>query len=200
MTTKPNIESLSTRCRAVTYDGELLCPTRVLLLGPCRFYSIFADLDASCSCALKYVDTAGVFHRICEYCDSRKLNAMPDLSDILESIGYGVPLPGFDEINPSQPPHLTEYSPIRLPTIEEVEYTKLRKTPSKLDLSALKLQTPAAKRVTLDLDSPTRQTNPAKRRKVDHQDQEEPSPISSFQWTPVVSKFTSHISHKRLVS
>lgn len=118
------------------------------------------------------------------------MNVKPDLSEILDSIGYGaeLTLPGFDEIKLPKSPVLTEYSPICLPTINEVEYNNVPETPSRLDLSALNLQTPATKRVTLDLDSPTRQTNTAKRRKIDHQDQGEPSQISSFQWTPIVSK------------
>ncbi|KAL8908820.1 MAG: hypothetical protein Q9207_000546 [Kuettlingeria erythrocarpa] len=190
----PKHDPLCSLCREVLLGEPLLDDNDNETEYRVAFYALPCGHLRCCSCALKYVDTAGVFHHICEYCDSQELNAMPDLSAILDSIGYGVPLPGFDEIKPPQPPHLIEYSPIRLPTIEEVEYTILRTTPSKLNLSALKLQTPAAKRVTLDLDSPTRQTIPAKRRKVDDQDQEDSSPITSFQWTPVAQRVHKNYS------
>ncbi|KAL8764384.1 MAG: hypothetical protein Q9184_000089 [Pyrenodesmia sp. 2 TL-2023] len=149
-----------------------------------------------CACALAYLDTAGLFYQICQCCDSKKTNVKPDLSEILDSIGYGAEsaLPGFDEIKSPKSTIHTKYSLIRLPTIQEVDYEHVPETPSRLGLSALKLQTPAAKRVTLDLDSPTHHTNPAKRRKVDRQDQEEPSQISSFQWTPIAQRVHKNYS------
>lgn len=163
-----------------------------------------ADLDPSCSCALKWLDTAGIFHQICQFCDSQKSNIKPDLSFILDSIDtYGEPsLPGFDKIKRPKTPPTTEYSPIRLPTIEEVKNSKVAGTPSELDLGSLELQTPAAKRSrvgrqapktsnTEPLGSPTLEATAAKRRKSDHRgvysshiDLLGTRAPDGFQWTP----------------
>ncbi|KAL8922913.1 MAG: hypothetical protein Q9208_004875 [Pyrenodesmia sp. 3 TL-2023] len=181
-------DPLCTGCREILIGEPLLDDKGNETEYRIAFYALPCGHGRCCACALKFVDTAGLFYQICQCCDSKQMNVKLDLSGILDSIGYGAEPalpPGFDEIKWPRSPIRTEYSPIRLATISEVEYNQAPETPSRLNLSALKLQTPATKRVTLDLNSPTRQINPAKRRKVDYQDQEDPPQISSFQWTPI---------------
>ncbi|KAI4117798.1 MAG: hypothetical protein LQ338_007496 [Usnochroma carphineum] len=153
-------------------------------------------MGVSCSCALRWVDPAGIFHRVCQSCDARRLNLEPDLSFVLDNLDTAgaEPLPGFGEMKLPKTP--TRHSPIHLPTIEECRYDDepAPATPSKLNLDTLALQTPAAKRATpskLNLDALALQTPAAKRRKLDLRGPYpsnivlygSPAP-DRYQWTP----------------
>ena len=59
-------------------------------------------------------------------------------------------IPGFPEKKPSKSSTPSQYSPIRLPTIEEVNASHQASTSEEFDINALTLQTPAKKRRRLD--------------------------------------------------
>ncbi|KAL8714264.1 MAG: hypothetical protein Q9225_006623 [Loekoesia sp. 1 TL-2023] len=118
---------------------------------------------------------------LCSHC-KEMLNLNPDLSIVLDSLKVSsepdLPwIPGFPKKKPSKSPTPTKYSPIRLPTIEEISVENNIDIAQDVDLGTLALQTPA------------------KRRKIDHQApytsnaQISGSPtLDQFQWTPIAQR------------
>ncbi|KAL8962370.1 MAG: hypothetical protein Q9193_001212 [Seirophora villosa] len=154
-------DPLCSLCREVLLGEPLLDDKDQETEHRIAFYELPCGHLRCCSCTLKWLDTAGIFHHICEPCDSRKLNIEPDLSiarGFINTKGK-LDLPGtwtdgqYDP-GPQKSPLSSSRSPIFLPPIEEVRYDDGPDTPSKLDLSALVFQTPAPKRRRLDLRGP----------------------------------------------
>ncbi|KAL8938940.1 MAG: hypothetical protein Q9216_003626 [Gyalolechia sp. 2 TL-2023] len=133
-----------------------------------------------CSCALKWLDTAGVFHHVCHSCDSQKLDIKPDLSELLDSTDTSAGpdlswIEGFPNRKRPKSPSSIKYRPIYLPTIEEIGEYDDADAAEEIDISTLALQTPAKKRKLIH---ETLQVSP---------DREIPESLSpdQFQWTPV---------------
>ncbi|KAL8975436.1 MAG: hypothetical protein Q9197_000334 [Variospora fuerteventurae] len=155
-------DPLCSLCREVLLGEPLLDDENQVTEYRIAFYELPCGHLRCCSCALKWLDTAGIFHRICQPCDSRKLNIEPDLTVARDFINLKakVDLPGtwtdgvYDPGPQNLSPISTDRSPIILPAIGEVQYDDGPDTPSKLDLSALVFQTPAPKRRRLDLRGP----------------------------------------------
>ncbi|KAL8936624.1 MAG: hypothetical protein Q9211_004098 [Gyalolechia sp. 1 TL-2023] len=144
------------------------------------FYELPCRHLRCCSCALKWLDSAGIFHHICHYCDSQKLNIKPDLSAILDDAdGAGEPdmswITGFPKKKRSKSLSPTQYSPIYLPTIAEIGEYDDADAAHDVDISTLALQTPAKKR----------KMNPETPRVASDEGIPASRSPDQFQWTPV---------------
>ncbi|KAL9597787.1 MAG: hypothetical protein Q9219_004914 [cf. Caloplaca sp. 3 TL-2023] len=111
-----------------------------------RLAAIRAE-NRSCSCALQWLDAAGVFHRVCHACDSQKLKFKPGQSLLTDAsnepdLSWMKALPKRKIPNSSPQ---TRYSPIQLPTIEEVAGNKQNDV-GEVRFSGLALETPVKQR------------------------------------------------------
>ncbi|KAL8803490.1 MAG: hypothetical protein Q9200_006192 [Gallowayella weberi] len=111
------------------------------------FYQLPCGHLRCCSCALKWLDRAGIFHRVCHFCDSQKRSINPDLSVVLNTHEARVVpdmswIKGFyggkrkKPTSPSARPEI-QLPAIQLPPIQEV---------NEVDLSTLPCETPKKKR------------------------------------------------------
>ncbi|KAL8679825.1 MAG: hypothetical protein Q9186_003941 [Xanthomendoza sp. 1 TL-2023] len=106
------------------------------------FYQLPCGHLRCCSCALTWLDRAGIFHRICHLCDSQQTSISPDLSVVLDTIETRVEpdmswIKGFYSEKRKNPRSPNAWPEIHLPPIQEV---------NAIDLSTLALETPIKKR------------------------------------------------------
>ncbi|KAL9005302.1 MAG: hypothetical protein Q9188_001928 [Gyalolechia gomerana] len=144
------------------------------------FYELPCGHLRCCSCALKWLDTAGIFHHVCHFCDSQKLNIQPDLSELLDYANANAEpdlswIKGFPKKKRAKSLSPPNYSPIYLPTIEEIGGYHTADAAKDVDISTLALQTPAKRR---KMNPETPHVFP---------DEEFPESLSpdQFQWTPI---------------
>ncbi|KAL8729460.1 MAG: hypothetical protein Q9166_004708 [cf. Caloplaca sp. 2 TL-2023] len=105
------------------------------------FYELPCGHLRCCSCALKWLDPAGIFHHVCHSCDSKKGSINPDLNVVLDKIDTHIEpdisrIKGFTKGKAKQPRSLQNPWPeIQLPSIQEVKEgvlaTSAPETPSK---------------------------------------------------------------------
>ncbi|KAL8668752.1 MAG: hypothetical protein Q9168_006630 [Polycauliona sp. 1 TL-2023] len=78
---------LCSSCEEVSLGEPLLDGKGDATEDRIAFYELPCGHLRCCSCALKYLDPAGIFHEICHFCDSQKHNLNIDFTSILGTIG-----------------------------------------------------------------------------------------------------------------
>ncbi|KAL8927841.1 MAG: hypothetical protein Q9172_001214 [Xanthocarpia lactea] len=89
------------------------------------FYQLPCGHLRCCSCALKWLDPAGIFHRVCHFCDSQQRSIDPDLSVVIGTFDCSVEpdmswIKGFYDGKPRKPAAPDAQPKIELPPILEV--------------------------------------------------------------------------------